>query len=51
MKFRVGVTDKRWFDYLSKLRPDEVNFWQPGGTQTFRAIEPGAPFLIFSLHD
>ena len=49
MKFRVGVTDKRWFDFLSQLRPDEVNFWQPGGTQTFRAIEPGAPFL-FKLH-
>ena len=49
MKFRVGITDKRWFDYLSQLRPDEVNFWQPGGTQTFRAIEPGAPFL-FKLH-
>lgn len=49
MKFWVGVTDKRWFDYLSQSRPDEVNFWQPGGTQTFRAIEPGAPFL-FKLH-
>ena len=49
MKFWVGVTDKRWFDYLAQLGPDEVNFWQPGGTQTFRAIEPGAPFL-FKLH-
>lgn len=49
MKFWVGVTDKRWFDHLSQSRPDEVNFWQPGGTQTFRAIEPGAPFL-FKLH-
>ncbi len=49
MKFWVGITDKRWFDYLAQLEPDEVNFWQPGGTQTFRAIEPGAPFL-FKLH-
>lgn len=49
MKFWVGITDKRWFNYLSELTPDEVNFWQPGGTQTFRAIEPGAPFL-FKLH-
>ena len=49
MKFWIGVTDKRWFDYLSQARPDEVNFWQPGGTHTFRAIEPGAPFL-FKLH-
>lgn len=49
MKFWVGVTDRRWFEYLAQLKPDEVNFWQPGGMQTFRAIEPGAPFL-FKLH-
>lgn len=49
MKYWVGITDKRWFDYLSGLQPDEVNFWQPGGTNVFRAIEPGAPFL-FKLH-
>jgi HNH endonuclease len=49
MKFWVGVTDNRWFEYLSEHRPDEVNFWRPRATQTFRAIEPGAPFL-FKLH-
>ena len=49
MKYWVGLTDKKWFDYLSQLRPDEVNFWQPGGIKVFRAIEPGAPFL-FKLH-
>jgi putative restriction endonuclease len=48
MKFWVGITDKNWFDYLSSIKPDEVNFWKPGG-QRFSAIEIGAPFL-FKLH-
>jgi putative restriction endonuclease len=49
MKFYVGVTDNNWFSFLQQLRPDELNFWQPGGTTSFRAIEPGALFL-FKLH-
>lgn len=49
MKVWVGVTDKSWFDYLARLRPDEVNFWQPSGSRTFRALVPGEPFL-FKLH-
>ena len=48
MKFWVGVTDKKWFEYLSSISPDEVNFWKPGG-KSFGAIEIGAPFL-FKLH-
>lgn len=48
MRFYVGVTDDSWFQYLAARRPDEVNFWRPGG-RGFRAIEPGAPFL-FKLH-
>jgi len=48
MKFWVGVTDKKWFEYLASINPDEVNFWKPGG-QGFGAIEIGAPFL-FKLH-
>lgn len=48
MKFYVGVTDNEWFSFLAKIRPDEVNFWRPGGGN-FRAIGPGAPFL-FKLH-
>jgi len=46
----IGVTDKDWFEFLSH-RPhlDEVNFWQPGGRQIFRALQPGQPFL-FKLH-
>jgi len=49
MRFWVAVTDNHWFEFLRRLGPDEVNFWQPGGQSTFRAIEPGAPFL-FKLH-
>jgi putative restriction endonuclease len=48
MKFYVGVTDNEWFDFLSARKPDEVNFWQPGGG-TFRILEPGELFL-FKLH-
>jgi len=48
MKFWVGITDRKWFNYLSSISPDEVNFWKPGG-QGFGAIEIGAPFL-FKLH-
>ncbi len=46
MKFYVGVTDNEWFDYLSKINPEDVNFWKPGGTLSFNAIPAGAPFLL-----
>jgi putative restriction endonuclease len=49
MKIWVGVTDRDWFDRLSKQDPDEVNFWQPSGSRLFRVLEPGEPFL-FKLH-
>lgn len=49
MKFYVGVTDNKWFDFLASRKPDEVNFWRPGGTGLFQVIPPGAPFL-FKLH-
>ena len=49
MKFYVGVTDNKWFDFLASRKPDEVNFWRPGGSGSFQAIPPGAPFL-FKLH-
>jgi HNH endonuclease len=46
----IGVTDYDWFFYLSALPGvDEVNFWQPGGSQLFQAINTGEPFL-FKLH-
>jgi putative restriction endonuclease len=49
MKFYVGVTDHNWFQYLAKVQPDELNFWQPGGKQTFKAIQTNDLFL-FKLH-
>ena len=49
MKLWVGVTDKDWFQFLSRINADEVNFWQPSGSRVFRALQPGEPFL-FKLH-
>ncbi|MFN8075127.1 MAG: HNH endonuclease [Kineosporiaceae bacterium] len=46
MRAYIGVTDGRWYRYLLRRRPSEVNFWQPSGGRRFRAIEPGAPFLF-----
>ena len=48
MLFRVAITDNDWYHFLAARRPDEVNFWRPGG-QSFGAIPRGAPFL-FKLH-
>lgn len=45
----MGVTDKDWFESVSRLHADEVNFWQPSGSREFRALQPGEPFL-FKLH-
>jgi putative restriction endonuclease len=47
LKSFVGVTDFEWFSYLSS-RPgiDELNFWQPGGKQYFRSLNPSEPFLF-----
>src|SRR5690554_2930887 len=49
MKYYIGVTDDKWFQYLAKVQPDELNFWQPGGKQTFKAIQANDLFL-FKLH-
>jgi len=46
MKFDLGVTDNKWFNYLWHRNPEDVNFWLPGGNTTFKVIEPGAPFLF-----
>jgi putative restriction endonuclease len=50
MRAYVAVTDKGWFDFLSRLPEiDEVNFWQPnpwGGR--FRVLRRGEP-LLFKL--
>jgi putative restriction endonuclease len=49
MKLWVGITDQSWFEQLSAISPDEVNFWQPSGSRGFKALQPGEPFL-FKLH-
>jgi putative restriction endonuclease len=49
MKIWVGLTDKRWFDFLRARGPAEVNFWQPSAGRRAVILEPGAPFL-FKLH-
>jgi putative restriction endonuclease len=46
----IGVTDGDWYRFLfAQPSLDEVNFWRPGGSGTFRALSPGEPFL-FKLH-
>jgi putative restriction endonuclease len=46
MKFYLGTTDNSWFNYLSAINPEDVNFWQPGGNSAFKVLQPGAPFLF-----
>ncbi len=46
MKLYLGVTDNKWYNYLSTINPEDVNFWQPGGSATFKVLNPGAPFLF-----
>ena len=50
MQAYVGITDYEWYQLLaSRPQLDEVNFWQPGGSRGFRALQPGELFL-FKLH-
>lgn len=49
MRAFIGITDLAWFELLAETRPDEVNFWQPGGKSTFKALSEGELFL-FKLH-
>lgn len=46
VKIFVGVTHKPWFDFLAGMAPVEVNFWQPSGAGTFKALSPGDLFLF-----
>ena len=46
MKFWVGTTDGRWFDFLSRQNFDEVNFWQPSVRPPFTNQPSGLPFLF-----
>ncbi len=46
----VGITDGDWYESLKAIpNLDEANFWQPGGSTNFRALQPGEPFF-FKLH-
>ena len=51
MKAYIGITDTDWYAFLRERQPviDEVNFWQPSGNRTFRALASGDLFL-FKLH-
>jgi putative restriction endonuclease len=46
MKYWLGVTDNRWFNFLSQRRLDEVNFWQPTARPPFAHLPVGTPFLF-----
>ena len=46
MKFYLGVTDNNWYKYLSRINPEDINFWQPSGTVNFKVLQAGAPFLF-----
>jgi putative restriction endonuclease len=46
MNLYLGVTDTNWYTFLSANNPEDVNFWQPGGQISFKALERGAPFLF-----
>lgn len=46
MKFYLGVTDNKWFRFLRNIKPDEVNFWQPGENSKFNALQPGDMFVF-----
>lgn len=49
MQLYVGVTDYNWYQFLAAEQPDELNFWQPGGRQSFKALKQNDMFL-FKLH-
>ena len=46
MRFWLGVTDNRWFDFVSTRGLDEVNFWQPSARPPFTTLPAGTPFLF-----
>ena len=46
MKLCLGVTDNSWYNYLSNINPDDINFWQPGGNTNFRVLDKLEPFLF-----
>ncbi len=52
MRLYVAVTDNEWFAlHASKTVAvvEEVNFWRPSPTATFKVLQPGE-ILLFKLH-
>jgi putative restriction endonuclease len=46
MKLYLGNTDIEWYNYLSKINPEDINFWQPGSNSGFNVLKPGEPYLF-----
>ena len=46
MKYYLGVTDNNWYNFLSRLNPEDINFWQPGGLAKLSVLSRGTPFLF-----
>lgn len=43
----IGLTDPDWYLFLrGQPHIDEVNFWQPHGERTYRALKPGEMFFF-----
>jgi putative restriction endonuclease len=51
MKAYLGITDSDWIATLGVGGPEvaQANFWNPGGTRSFRALQHGEVFL-FKTH-
>jgi putative restriction endonuclease len=54
MKHFIALTDKAWFDYLSRESRgqaiDEVNFWSPRSRRPMKLMSPGEP-VFFRLKE
>jgi putative restriction endonuclease len=48
MRGCIYNTDFDWYRYLAAQRPEEVNFWRPGGIAKFTGLAAGEP-LFFKL--
>jgi putative restriction endonuclease len=46
MTYYLGVTNIQWYNFLRRKKPEDVNFWQPGGKLKFKVLKPGQPFLF-----
>lgn len=46
MRFWAGVTDNRWYQFVSSRKFDEVNFWQPSTRPPFTGLPEGTPFFF-----